>query len=165
MKVRRPGQPNLTNTLPPASSSRVLATQAAVDAWKANRQAIIQGLASLSSRGFNWGGEKELPAREDVIRDLKYGIMGAYGMDLRNLPRPEMDLLADGTIEMAFTLGKRSVVLTFLCSLRVSYWKSCDDGAMIDGVIELPLGALATGFAYAIDEITGWLLEGEQDWR
>jgi hypothetical protein len=93
-----------------------------------NRNAILLAIRSFVSRPFNWDNAEALTIRDDVLM-MAEGLFGPDGPCLATLPMPDVDLDADGTVTVEFTVGGRTLDLTLLCRTTVGYLKEWDRGS------------------------------------
>ena len=102
----------------------------------ANKPAIRQAIASLASRPYGWDGADALPVRPDALQ-LGSCLFGeSSDLGLAPLGMPEVTLVEDGTIEVTFRRGGRSLHLGLVSDRAMTFAQSYPDGeTTIEGVI------------------------------
>lgn len=143
-------------------TTRTLKTASELEDWRNSREYMLGELQNLATLRFDWDGQSALPAREDVLRDLRFRVFGeSYGMDTRNLPIPAVSLDQHGSVVIVYSKTPRELTLVFLCCHVVKYYKTSMSGLLVEGMLRLPDGPIVTGVNADIDELTEWLLTGE----
>lgn len=123
------------------------------------RQSILDDIDVIERKPFNSNSHHSLPVRPDVVDEIRHRMMGSYGMSLGDMPTPYVALNSDGTVSLTFAIHPRTLTINVLCGRVVQFRGRRQHGYAIDGLIKLPLGSPATGYAVEIDEVTDWLLK------
>lgn len=104
-------------------------------------QKIADVLQPLCKLGYNWNGNRELPARDDVIQFVTHRLMRRNGgMSNIGMPCPVAQLGRDGAIHFTFGRPKdaRRLLLRIPCNGIVEYTKTAtSDGTQIKGSVRV----------------------------
>jgi hypothetical protein len=125
---------------PPLPDDHPAHTEAVGDGWLDKIGPALDAVDGLAKRGWNWDGERGLPARPDAIDFLNHRVLQAEALGGRDFRAGQFraELSNRGEIVLDHKVADRRVLLNIPCEGVVEYCRLLDADTEVRGVVHCP---------------------------